>query len=232
MKSFLTLLFFGLIGGIIGSYFFISLNMPSSADISQTVVSVPTVSVTPSYGFWEKIISESAPSSVGIQVFQSNRLVKQGSGIIVSSDGLIATVGDLAVSNAVYQIFYEDKILRGKIAAVDYGLNLALIKTENLYSNVADLSSKDYRSGQEVILIGNIPDISRSASFSQKGMISYVAQKSIIIDTLATNNLVGAGVVNSDGDFIGLTYLRNGKANMIQGAVVGEFFKVYINKIK
>ena len=232
MKGFLTLLFFGLLGGIVGGYFFISLSGFNSADISEAVVSLPTATAIPSHGFWEKIISEASLSTVGIQVFQSNRLLKQGSGIIVSSDGLIVTVGDLAASNAVYQVSYEDKIIRGKIISTDYNLNLILIKTENSYSNVASLGADNYHSGQEVVLMGKILDLSNSSTFSQKGMISYVTPKNVVIDTSASTNLTGTGVVDSDGYFAGLAYLRNGKVNMVRGITVDNFFKTYSSKIK
>lgn len=232
MKSFFALIFFGLLGGVIGSYFFNYFSNSGSADISQAIATTPTPSVydSASYGLWEKLVSEFSPSVVNIQVFESDRLVKQGSGMIISSDGLIVTVADVAVADAIYQIAYDDKITRGKIAAIDYKLNLALFKTENSYSSVVDMGVDNYQSGQEVVLVGKMVDLLESAVFSQRGIISYVGSKNILIDASANNGLVGSGVVNSEGKLAGLAYLRNGKINMVRGVDIDTFFKTYSAK--
>ncbi|MDP3696846.1 MAG: serine protease [Candidatus Taylorbacteria bacterium] len=230
MKSFFSVLFLGLLGGLFGGYFFISINDKYSASMTQAVVPAPVISAIPSQGFWDKIVSESLFTSLGIQVFQSDKLVKQGSGVVVSSDGLIVTIADLSVPNAVYQVFYGDKILRGAVVARDYNLNLLLIKTNNSYSNVADLNEREYHSGQEVILVGKVFDVSKPVVFSQRGAVSYVTEKSIIIDTVVNKNLYGAGVVDANGDLIGLAYLRGGKVNLIRVSSVEKFFQEYIGK--
>ena len=214
-----------------GGYFFISINDKYSASMTQAVVLTPIITAIPDQGFWDKLVSESLLTSLGIQVFQVDKLVKQGSGVVVSSDGLVVTIADLSAPNAVYQVFYGDKILRGVVVARDYNLNLLLIKTDSSYSNVADLNEREYHSGQEVILVGKLFDVSRPVVFSQRGAISYVTQKNITIDTIVDKNLYGAGVIDASGDLIGLAYLRSGKVNLIKASSVENFFQEYINKI-
>lgn len=229
-KDFFKILFFGLLGGLSGSYFFISMNDKYSAGITQAVIPAPVISVIPDQGFWDKLVSESSVMSLGIQVFQADKLVKQGSGAVVSSDGLIVTIADLSAANAVYQIFYGDKILRGTVVARDYNLNLMLIKTDNPYSNVANLNEREYHSGQEVVLVGKVFDVSKPVVFSQRGTVSYIMEKSAVIDTAVDKNLYGAGVFDASGDLIGLAYLRSGKVNLIRASSVEKFFQEYMNK--
>lgn len=230
MKSFFSVLFLGLLGGLFGGYFFIFINNKYSANITEAVVPTPVITAIPNQGFWDKLVSESSATSLGIQVFQADKLVKQGSGVAVSSDGLIVTIADLSVPNAVYQVFYGDKILRGAVVARDYNLNLVLIKTDGAYSNVADLNEHEYNSGQEVILVGKLFDVSKLVVFSQRGAIGYVTERHIIIDTIVDKNLYGAGVIDANGELIGLAYLRNGKVNLIRASSVEKFFQEYMNK--
>lgn len=230
MKSFFSVLFLGLLGGLFGGYFFISINNKYSASITEAVVSTSVISAIPNQGFWDRVVSESSSTSLGIQVFQADKLVKQGNGVVISSDGLIVTIADLMVPNAVYQIFYGDKILRGAVVAMDYNSNLILIKTDNSYSNVADLNEHEYNSGQEVVLVSKFFDVSRPVVFSQRGTIGYVTERSIIIDTVVDKNLYGAGIIDANGELVGLAYLRNGKVNLIKASFVEKFFQEYIDK--
>ncbi|OGM99488.1 MAG: hypothetical protein A2817_02665 [Candidatus Yanofskybacteria bacterium RIFCSPHIGHO2_01_FULL_39_8b] len=175
-------------------------------------------------------VSESLFSSVGIQVFRNNKLIKQGSGIIISSDGLIATVADLFVPNAIYQIFYDDKILKGIVAAKNQNRNLILIKTDNEYSKIVNLNSTDYKNGQEVALIGRLVNFTESKVFSQKGEISYITSQNIAINTKVDNNLYGAGVVDTSGNLGGLAYLRKGKVKIVESDSIKKFFEEYAGR--
>lgn len=197
-------------------------NEPTPA-VSQSVLSTPIP--------WEKLVAESALSSAGIQVFQENKLIRQGSGIIVSSDGLIVTTPDLAVAGGVFQVFHEDKVVRGSIVGIDYKANLMLVRAAASYSNVANLEVlADYKSGQEIILVGKLVDISKPTPFSQKGIVSYVTGKTIIIDSTPNKYLSGSTVVDAGGNLMGLIYLRSGKIILIGSDTIGNFLKTHLDK--
>jgi len=239
-RFFLKSLIAGLGGGALGflilfyfmggSFNIFALSGYSLEENPETTPSViPVVSVAE--GFWDKLAAESSFSSVGIQVFQNNTLARQGSGIILSSDGLIMTTADLAFKDAVYQIFYEDKVFRGLVEAIDYKSNLFILKSLTSYSAVADLDvSHDYKSGQDILLIGKLVDVSSPTTVSQRGTISYVTEGRILIDTAQNNYLSGAGVIGASGKFIGMSYLRSGKTYLIKSGIIEPFFKEYLDK--
>ncbi len=229
-KFFSQLLLFGFLGGVFGAIGFSYISGKYLANISETVTTPPIISVAPSLGFWEKIISENSSTVVSIQVFQANQVTRQGSGIIVSSDGLIVTVGNLAVTGAVYQIFYDDKILVGTVISRDYDHNLLLIKTNYSYPNVVDLSPKDYDNGQEVALVGKLLDFSKPRINSQRGTISYVTDKSIIIDAVVNRSLYGYAIINRESDFLGLSYLHNGRINLVRTSAIQDFLQAQNKK--
>ena len=58
---------------------------------SPTVVVEPT----PVPGEWAALVSSAEPSSVAIQTFQGGRVIRSGTGTVVSGDGLIVTVVDV-----------------------------------------------------------------------------------------------------------------------------------------
>ena len=228
-----------LFGGVLGAIFifFIFSDRSSNASLSKYYTQVPKTDIdsaslsTSSLGLWEKIVAKLSPSLVGIQVFKDNKIVRQGSGIVVSSDGLVVTTTDLLISDAIYQISYDDKILKGLVMAKDYKFNLILLKVSGLNSSIADLDkSADYKSGQEILLIGKLFDLSKPISASQKGTISYITNKTIILDTTLSSYLYGFGVADTKGKFRGITYVRNGKVNLVKAELIETFFNYYIEK--
>ena len=229
-KDFLRLLLFGFLGGAIGAFGSVYISGKYLANISENLIPTPIVSLAPFLGFWEKIISENSSISVSIQVFQENKVVRQGSGIIVSSDGLVVTVADLSATGAVYQVFYGDKILVGTVVSRDYSRNLLLIKTDYAYPNVVDLSHKNYDNGQEVVLVGKLLDFAKPTTYSQRGTISYVTDKSVLIDTVVSKNLYGHAIINRESNFLGLSYVRNGRVNLVRTNAIQNFLQEYITK--
>ena len=183
-----------------------------------------------SFGLRERIVSDLSLSSVGIQVFKDGKLVNYGNGLAVSSDGLIVTIADLFVSDGLYQVFYEDKIFRGFIAAKDFKLNLLLLKTQTFYPTAINLDiDYDYQSGREILAIGKIVNLNKPAIFSQRGLLSYITDKSVILDLSVGNYLKGSGIFDMKSRFLGLIYLRNGKHNLVKTSVIKSFLDNYIN---
>lgn len=235
-KTLFKLFLVAFFGGIIGALF-LSIMGPEVlvANIGGTVnqeneTSVNTTPV-PHPELWEKIVINLSPSLVGVQTIGENRVVRQGSGVIVSSDGLIITTADLlGPKGSVYQVFYDDKIIKGEIVAIDSKINLLLMKTSVPNSNIAELITSDYKSGQEILVVGKTFHLSKPTSVSQKGIISQVINKLVIIDTVPSKYLYGFGVSDKDGRLRGITYLRNGVVNLIKAEIIENFFKNYLEK--
>lgn len=231
MKNYIKILILGLISGFIGAYIFLEYFSDNNlANVSQTIVSTPSPEVIVYQGPWEKVISESSLKSVAVQVFQNNKAVRQGTGIILSSDGLIATTADLYAQEGLFQVFYEDKIIKANMVASDYPNNLILLKAEGSYFNVAELKKEGLASGQEIALVGKTINLSKPVIFSQKGLISYVTDKAIALDTVSGNLTYGAGVIDFQGKFLGISYTRGEKVYLIKGDLIENIFKDYTNR--
>jgi S1-C subfamily serine protease len=229
--NFSKLLLIGLLGGVIGGYFSNAIYKKETASISSAAVPTPFISIASS-DIWQNIVSKISSNFVGIQTFDRNKLLRQGSGIIVSSDGLVATTIDLAgPKGSVYQIFYNDKILQASIVAIDTGSNLILLKTSSLSPNIADLDTSEDHSGAELVLIGNVFELSKLTVASQKATVAYATERSVVLSTSPNSYLYGFGAVTVDGKIKGLVYTRNGKVNLIPSGIVENFFKEYIKKV-
>src|SRR3989338_868546 len=237
-KSFLKLFFTAILGGIIGAWFLFTINsVIFGANISGTIdpkteVLVNTSTLVPDPELWEKIVTKTSPSLVGIQTISNDRVIRQGGGIIISSDGLIVTTTDLwGPKESVYQIFYDDKIVKGELVDLDPKIRLLLLKTAVLNYSIAELNSANYKSGQEILVIGKTLNLSKPITVSQKGIISQATDTSVLVDTIPNQYLFGFGASDKDGRLRGMVYLKNGAVNLIKTEIIENFFKTYLEKI-
>lgn len=238
MKKFLL----GFIFGIIGCLTLISISEPSlfgfigdsfiekSPELSVSSFSTPTPTPT-SFDIVEKIVRDSSLSSVAIQTFQGNILKKSGSGIILSSDGLVITTHELSQGQTI-QVLFEDKIFKASVVKKDLARNIALIKIDGSNLTVSDLdTTSTYESGREYILTGKMVNLSKIVTFSQKAIVNYAQDKTILIDTNNSDMLNGAKALVYSGRMVGMIYVKAGKTLLIPAQTISEFYNSALNKL-
>ncbi|OGN09897.1 MAG: hypothetical protein A3C61_01420 [Candidatus Yanofskybacteria bacterium RIFCSPHIGHO2_02_FULL_39_10] len=216
----------------LGAYILSQFNINDSQSIENQKLA-PTILPSLAPDFWESLSDNASLSSVAVQVFKENRLIKSGTGIILSSDGLIIIPADLTYSGGIYQILYEDKIMKGFVVLFDMQKNLAIIKimSSEPNLNVSDLNVNfEYQSGQDVLITGKLSDFSKPVTVSQRGIVSYISGNRIVLDTFANTLLLGAKVLNSRGELIGMLYIRGGKSYVISSKDIDNFFKEYLKQ--
>ena len=231
MKKFLFGFLFGIIGCLIfisvsGSSLFGFVGEPFIEKILEPSVSpLPTATPTSTpLDIVEKIVRDSSLSSVAIQTFQGNTLKKYGSGIILSSDGLIVTTYELSQGQTI-QVLFEDKIFKASVIKKDLARNIALIKIEGSNLTVSGLdTASTYESGREYILTGKMVNLSKIITFSQKAIINYVQDKTILMDTNKNDMLNGAKTINYSGQMAGMIYTKAGKTFLISAQIISEFY--------
>jgi len=183
-------------------------------------------------GRWQKIVSETSISSVGIQSFKDNKIYKQGSGLILSSDGLIITTYDnMPINASGSQVFYGDKIYKPTVLVRDYNRNLVLskISAEGLTVSRLDQSSST-QSGEELLIVGSVPFVSKPTIFSQIALLSYVTDREIVLDSTPNYYIGGGKVVNGRGEVLGLVQTRLGKVTIVKSQDIDLLLKNYLNK--
>lgn len=206
--------------------------LPSASPEKTISDAVASYVPTPA-DFWQKIVVGQSFNFAAVQAFKDSQLLRQGSGIFLSSDGLIITTSDMALASAsVYQVLYEDRILRGNVVARDYIHNLALLQVGGSSDfNVPELDFSDsYQSGQELIIVGKFVNLSKPILFSQKTLINYIIGKSIFLDAQPKSILNGGAVINDSGRIIGLSFIRSGKVYFVDSQTIDNFLKNYLNK--
>jgi len=132
-----------------------------------------------------------------------------GSGIIITSDGLIITLADVLPKTEKY-LFLEGEKVNFEVVRKDLDQNLALIKIEQkniLACKFADLS--DIKMGQKVFLFGIIIENNIPKSITNQGSIKMFDDDIIRTNILEDEVLNGSPLFNVWGEVLGLNTIDN-----------------------
>ena len=167
---------------------------------------------------------------------------KNGTGVVVSSDGLIITYANaLILENAKYKIATGDgNVYDAMLLEIDSYSNLAFLKINASNLSVASFAnSDDAKPGEKIIAVGN--DSLSHVPFFAAGILSSfnayytLSEKAIAsseklegafeLDISAQNHYVGGPVVDYSGQIIGIT-------GVISRDNKDVFFQIPSNKVK
>ena len=238
----LLILIIGGLGGILADQFF----LPYLATISPfskiefirqardgTTIINPTerITVTENTAL-EQAIDKISPCLVAIQAYQGRVLISQGTGFIVTSDGLIMTTADSVPARAgQYFVFKNGNSLTAQVAKIDLEDNLALLKIEESNLPVVPLTDlEDLHLGQRIILIGVELVESYLNPFVNLGIIRSINQEILKINLTEENTLANGGpLINVKGEVIGMNLIDGqGLLKTIPANRIKEFLKGYV----
>jgi serine protease Do len=151
-----------------------------------------------------------------------------GSGVIVTSDGLIVTNKHVIEDEGVYQVVLQDgKKFNVSEVIKDKTKDLALIKIEaNDLAPVTLGDSKNIKLGQKAIAVGNAIGLSNTVSV---GIVSGLSRE-VEVEGEVTKNLIqtdaainpgnsGGALLNSSGELVGINTARSSYAENIGFAI-------------
>ncbi len=162
----------------------------------------------------EKAIAQVEKSVVGIQAKTSDGTI-YGSGLIVTSDGLVITLVDLAPAGASISVFYEGEKIKPQILKRDYKNNLALLKIEKTNLKTCGFcNGEEAALGQRVFLIGITPTALEEVV--NEGIVKSFNEEVIKTNITEAGSLRGSPLFNIEGNLVGLNIIDSlGKVSAI-----------------
>jgi len=175
----------------------------------------------------EEAIEKITPCLVSIHAYKNKKLLSQGTGLIITSDGLIITAANLVPAGAdQYLVFRNSHSLVVKVSKVDLENNLALLETEETNLPVVSLINlDDLNLGERAILIGAELNKSELNYFVNLGIIRSINEEEIKINIIQESGLAhGSSLINVEGEIIGLNLIdENGFIEVISVKIIKEF---------
>jgi len=159
---------------------------------------------------------------IGIKTETKQGKTLEGSGLILTSDGLIVTLADLVPQGSNFSFFVEGKLVPFQILKRDLKENLALIKIEagNL-PTVSFFNFEKLKLGERVFLVG-IVQPPNGGWVVNEGIVKSFDDEKIETNIFEKENLSGSPLFDIEGNVLGLNEIDS------QGKVIA----IPISKIK
>ncbi len=243
----------GAVGGVTGAYFATNDDGGSSSTVqslSDTATKAQPTASAPS-GSVQQVAQKVLPSVVEIRVATQGG-GGEGSGIILSQDGMILTNNHVATaeSNGPVQIqvtFADGSTSPAKVVAADPVSDIAVIKVDKTGLTPVELgSSSNLQVGQQVVAIGSPLGLSGTVT---SGIISALnrpvstsgtsGDQATVIDAIQTDAAInpgnsGGALVNMNGQLVGMnTAIASLGAGMDQqSGSIGLGFAIPVDQAK
>lgn len=185
-------------------------------------------------------IEKSSPSIVGIQSFNGSNLIRSGTGVILTQDGLVVTTNlNVPTESNFIQIVNQNKILRGKVVFRDFSRGLVMIsifanlpnEQANNFS-VVSLNSDPPVLGQKLMTISKVVNFGRDYVNVQETIVGQVNNEAnkISLSLPYSSFLFGAAVVDENANLAGLVDFQNQKSYLVTAKKVSDFLNSYLTK--
>lgn len=151
--------------------------------------------------------------------------ILEGSGLILTSDGLMVTLADLVPQGSDFAFFVEGELTHFQILKRDFKENLALVKLEkkNL-KTVGFANLEKLKIGKRVFLVGKIFENGKVKTIVNEGIIKNLDEEKIETNIFENQNLAGSPLFDIEGNLIGLCQVeKDGKVISIPNSKIKIF---------
>jgi S1-C subfamily serine protease len=174
----------------------------------------------------QESIKKVKDSVVGVRTKDSYGNIREGSGFVISSDGLIVTLAELVPAGSDFSFFVAGEKQRYEVKERDLEKNLALIKLERETLNAVSFGNIEEKElGERIFLVGKLFD-EKGDPFEavNEGIIKYFKEGFIHTDIFESRVLSGSPVFDIEGKVLGLSQIDNqGKLTVLPVSLIREF---------
>lgn len=178
----------------------------------------------------EEAIDKITPRLVVVHSYWNDSLISQGTGFVVTSDGLIITANDLISTKAnKYIIFRNNHSADAQIIKRDSDNNLALLKIEETNLPVAVFADLgELKLGQGIILVGIELIEGGLNRFVNLGIVRSIVSGVLRVDLTEESELAnGSPLINIKGEVIGLNLVnKSGLFRIIPSSQIKTFISL------
>jgi hypothetical protein len=171
-----------------------------------------------------KALKEAVGKAIKVVVFIKSATAKgaviEESGLILTSDGLVAALSDLMPAGAKTEIFIDGQTAAFEVLKRDKAGNLALIKVDK--SNLATggfFPIADLRLGERIFLLSG----SLEKPIVNEGIVRSVGANLIETNIIENSEAAGSPVFDIEGNILGLSQVsKDGRVTVLSVAKIKE----------
>ena len=173
----------------------------------------------------KEAVEKAEKSVVGIRTKTKTGKILEGSGLIVTSDGLVVTLAEMVSQASSYTFFVGDKSFSPQLLKIDSKQNLALLKIEeNSLATCGFADMEKLKLGERVFLVGVVFENGNLQNLVNEGIVKIFDSNFIETNIVEKSSLSGSPLFNIEGNVLGLnTISKNGEVITISISKIREF---------
>jgi len=162
---------------------------------------------------------------VGVRTQTKTGKVLEGSGLIVTSDGLMVTLAELVPQGSDFTFFIDNESVSFQILKRDLKENLALIKISDSVLTTASFARLEkLKMGERVFLIGITFENEIPSKLVNEGIIKSFDENFIQTNILESSLFAGSPLFNIEGEVLGINTIDSkGRVIAIPISKIREF---------
>ena len=190
--------------------------------------------VVPKSDYFADAIEKVQGSVVAVQAFRQGALLRSGSGIVLTEDGLVATVNSVVPPEAkVFQVTKENRIYQASVIFRDYSKNLAVISVPGLNARAGQFKNATPQLADTLLVYSRQVRLGKDLAYIAGALASQVvADTEFKISTAYYTALFGAAVVDTNGNILAMLDFKNGRPQAIAAPAVTAVLVSYLNSVK
>lgn len=162
---------------------------------------------------------------VGVRAEMPTGKFTEGSGLILTSDGLVVTLAELVPQGSEFSFFINGETASYQILKRDLKENLALIRVEK--TNLATVSFANLdklKLGGRVFLVAAVFEKKKPSKLVNEGIVKIFSEAGIITNIFEKYYVTGSPLFNIEGEVLGLNTVNSeGKVTAIPISKIKSF---------
>jgi len=158
---------------------------------------------------------------IGVRTEMKMGKYTEGSGLILTSDGLMVTLAELVPQGSNFSFFWEEKPVHFQILTRKDGLALVKIEEENL-PTVSFANLEKLKLGERVFLVGTIFENEKPSKIVNEGIVKSFSEDFIKTNISEKYVIAGSPLFDIEGNVLGLNTVNK----------EGEVVAIPVSKIK
>jgi len=162
---------------------------------------------------------------IGVRTETQAKKIIEGSGLIITSDGLVVTLAELVPQGSNFSFFVEGQSANFQILKRDLKENLALVKIEKSNLPIVSFANLEkLKLGERVFLVGVIFEKEELSKIVNEGIIKSFSEDFIKTNIFENYLLKGSPLFNIEGEVLGLNTIdKEGKVIAIPISKIKTF---------
>lgn len=153
----------------------------------------------------ENAIEKVEKTIVGIRAEVSGGRIIEGSGFIVTSDGLMVTLAELIPQGSEFSFYLDASPVSYQVLKRDLKENLALVKLETQNRQTAGFADfADLKLGEQVFLVGTFFEGNVLQKIADEGIVRSFSSTTISINIPGNENGQGTALFDIEGNILGI----------------------------